>query len=124
MYEPGFIYGKGGVKIAKVGDLPSGGRGRAGGRGRGGFRRGFSLDDRDAREGSARRRSLSDRSESPPQRGPGADRWVASLLSHSLVQHLKGIAAASLVCLEMWVAIALMRATKLLRSSTQNHQVS
>ena len=95
MYEPGFIYGKGGVKIAKVGSLPSGGRGQAGGRGRGGFRRGFSRDDRFAREGSARRRSPSDRSESPPPRGPGADRWAAGLLSSNIpVLHLRHVEEA------------------------------
>ncbi len=69
MYEPGFIYGKGGVKIAKVKEAPMvlGGRGRAGGRGRGGFRRELSREDSFRREPSLR-------SESPPPRGPAGDR--------------------------------------------------
>ena len=75
MYEPGFIYGKGGVKIAKVSEAPmvTGGRGRAGGRGRGGFRREFSRETSLRREPSMR--SVSP----PPPRGPAADRCLQGL---------------------------------------------
>ncbi len=80
MYEPGFIYGKGGVKIAKVRDAPMvlGGRGRAGGRGRGGFRREFS------REASLRREPSMRSVSPPPPRGPAGDRCVQATgnLSH------------------------------------------
>ena len=66
MYEPGFIYGKGGVKIAKVRDAPM----VLGGRGRGGFRREFSRETSLRREPSMRSMSP------PPPRGPAGDRCV------------------------------------------------
>lgn len=92
MYEPGFIYGKGGVKIARVSEAPavlgsSGRGGRGGGRGGGGYRREYSREGSLRREDSFRR-DPSPRTESPLPRGPAADRFArpAQLFTCSLAQ--------------------------------------